>query len=173
MVKYRVMLSEYFPIDHPNAGKQTKFISSFNSAIMCARCKQTKKGMCMGECVTGFRKIHTIRCNYQLWEKRFQKINDGKAVISVCVWEGKPYGKNSIIKEIRQLSKEDGIGLQKLKIMDYADNKRGHIIDGISLPSLRVLANNDGLSLEDWRAWFRKKILPETYAIIHFTNFRY
>ena len=127
----------------------------------------------MGECVTGFRKIHTIRGNYQIWEKRFQKINKGKAVISVCVWEGKPYGKNSTIKEIRQLSKEDGIGLQKLRLKYYNDNTIETQIIGSHAPYLKDLANNDGLMLEDWRAWFRKKVLNEPFAIIHFTNFRY
>ena len=35
------------------------------------------------------------------------------------------------------------------------------------------LAKNDGLSLEDFTAWFKGYDLSETMAIIHFTPFRY
>jgi len=35
------------------------------------------------------------------------------------------------------------------------------------------LANNDGLSAEDFEAWFKGYNLSEPMAIIHFTEFRY
>ena len=38
-----------------------------------------------------------------------------------------------------------------------------------------MLAENDGLTLADWEAWFSnpKYDLSEPMAIIHFTKFRY
>lgn len=36
-----------------------------------------------------------------------------------------------------------------------------------------ILANNDGLSKEDWQEWFRGYDLSKPMAIIHFTKFRY
>lgn len=35
------------------------------------------------------------------------------------------------------------------------------------------LANNDGLSLNDWLYWFKDYNYKEPMAIIHFTKFRY
>ena len=36
-------------------------------------------------------KLHTIRANYPLWEKRIKDIQEGHAVLSVRQWSGKPY----------------------------------------------------------------------------------
>ena len=35
------------------------------------------------------------------------------------------------------------------------------------------LAINDGLTLEDFKEWFKPYDLTEVMAVIHFTNFRY
>jgi hypothetical protein len=35
------------------------------------------------------------------------------------------------------------------------------------------LSKNDGLSLPDFKAWFKNYDLSEPMAIIHFTKFRY
>lgn len=76
-------------------------------------------------------------------------------------------------REIDVLSNFNGIGLQKLEIKLDSDGNRIALIDGITLPSLRVLANNDGLSLFDWTCWFSDIDITKPLAIIHFTNFRY
>lgn len=39
--------------------------------------------------------------------------------------------------------------------------------------ALTALAKNDGLSLEDFKAWFKNYDLSEPLAIIQFTKFRY
>ena len=36
-----------------------------------------------------------------------------------------------------------------------------------------LVAQNDGLSLEDWLSWFKNYDHTKPLAIIHFTNFRY
>lgn len=161
MITYYLTLSRTFPSTHPKAGKPTGFkervLISINSQFL-----------------SDIRpKVHTIRANYLFWKKRFEKIARGEACLSIREWEGKPYGKGSRQVEIARLTREDGIGLQQLRFTVDVDNKRVAIIDGISLPSLRVLADNDGLTLEDWNEWFRGYNLSNSLAVIHFTKYRY
>ena len=54
----------------------------------------------------------------------------------------------------------------KLQDLDYcAENGR--------TPLTEDLAENDGLSFENWADWFKDYDLKQPMAIIHFTNFRY
>ena len=128
--------------------------------------------MCMGECYTGFRKIHTIRANYRLWAKRIADVQRGEAVLSVRQWSGRPYMSKQTT--IATLTAEDGVGLQQLTDIDtnaycfypcVRIDKRD--IDKV------LVAKNDGLSLDDWREWFKKYDHTKPLAIIHFTKFRY
>ena len=94
--------------------------------------------------------------------------------------ERKPYASKQV--EIARLTKEDGIGLQELtfykdyrfvpakyRLENYEINGRWHEGD------LSMLAENDGLTLADWKAWFSNPSydLSKPMAIIHFTKFRY
>lgn len=175
MITYYLTLSQVFPSTHPRAGEATQFKSALNSAIMCARCQERPKGMCMGECVTGYRKLHTIRANYDFWAKRFEKIATGEAVLSIREWVGKPYGRGSTQREIALLTREDGIGIQKLEFWQDRHGNEGwnwFQIEG-AYPVLNTVAENDGLSLKDWKDWFCDYDLLKPMAIIHFTKFRY
>lgn len=71
--------------------------------------------------------------------------------------------------EIARLTAEDGVGIQELKLTDLS---RPTTINGqrIELP---LLAQNDGLSFNDWFNWFIGYDLSKPLAIIHFTKFRY
>ena len=140
MKKYVLIVSERFPATHKRAGENTNFI------------QQIKDGV----------KKHTIRGNYDLWKKRIDEIQSGKAYLSVRIWTGKPY--NSKQKEILQLTE---VGIQKLEswYFFYAiDNRELEITN-------EDLATNDGLCTNDFEHWFRKAEYP--LAIIHFTDFRY
>ncbi len=107
-------------------------------------------------------KKHTIRGNYDLWKKRIDEIHAGKAYLSVRIWTGKP--RNSKQKEILQLTE---VGIQR-----FCDGKFCHIIDYREVELSEIeLANNDGLSLDDFDDWFKNAENP--MAIIHFTDFRY
>lgn len=164
MKTYYLTLSPKFPSTHARAGQETEFEAAFNAG------QDTPKG----DTFAKYKKLHTIRANYDFWAKRFEKIAAGEACLSIRQWVGKPYGKGSTQREIARLTREDGIGLQQLSFtVDAADNQRVALIDGISLPSLRVLANNDGLTLEDWNEWFRGYNLSNSLAVIQFTKFRY
>lgn len=145
MKTYVIILSEKFPTKHPRKGQETAFGRSFLNG----------------------KKIHTIRGNFPLWEKRLKEVQEGRAVLSVRQWTGKPYQSKQV--EIARLTAEDGVSIQELKLTDLS---RPTTINGqrIELP---LLAKNDGLWFNDWFYWFEKYDLSKPLAIIHFTKFRY
>lgn len=160
LIRYRIPVSVKFPASHPRKGEMTYFID-----------KILKRS---SEFYTflGWQKIHTIRANYELWAYLFEKINRGEAVLELYYWDGKPYNSKAIT--ICQLGKDDGIGIQ------YLDFLNGNFSDPVAFDRKTMvhltrdqLAKNDGLSLEDFTAWFKGYDLSQTMAIIHFTPFRY
>ena len=109
-------------------------------------------------------KIHTIRANYELWLKRAEKINKGEAVLSVRCWTGKPYKSKQ-----REVFAFEKIGVEKLEL-----DGLGWFIDGTDSDyKTSDFATNDGLSKEDFSAWFKGYDFSNPMAIIHFSNFRY
>lgn len=155
------MLSEVFPATHPRAGQPTGFFDKFMAGQAYSR-----KGWLVSP------KLHTIRANYTLWEKRIAEIQRGEAVLSVRQWLGAPYRSKQIT--IATLTAEDGVGLQQLTDLDT--NAYGFYpcvrVDKRNIDKLLV-AQNDGLSLEDWLSWFKNYDPFKPMAIIHFTPFRY
>ncbi len=147
MKTYVITLSRSFPAKHSKAGIPTGF----------------KEKFLRGE------KMHTIRANFQLWEKRIKEVQAGDAVLSIRQWTGKPYRSKQV--EIAQLTATDGVGIQKICFLGE-DFNGGYIQKGV-FPSNEILAINDGLSVEDWEEWFRNYDLSKFLAIIHFTKFRY
>ena len=162
MKTYVITLSAVFPKTHSRAGQPTDFAEKFRKT-----------------------KLHTIRANYTLWFKRFEQINNGEACLSVRQWTGLPYRSKQI--EIARLTKDDGISLQRL---DFTTDRDGNvrslfkISDAIQIQHLGEihhstyhfianLANNDGLSLADWREWFKGYDLTKPLAVIQFTKFKY
>ena len=166
MKTYVITLSQRFPARHPRSGELTYFDKKVLNAVWDAHC-----------CTTQFpsvgNKLHTIRANYPLWEKRFKQIEAGKAILSVRQWTGKPYCSKQRV--ICNLTAADGIGLQILEFTTYPDGRRyldsAHV-DGQFVQS-QELAEHDGLDYPEWLAWFRSYDLTKPLAIIHFTNFRY
>ena len=159
MITYSLILSSLFPSTHSRAGEPTDFEAAFYAGQPTAK----KRTFCK------YMKLHTLRGNYDLWAARFKKIAAGEAVLSIRQWVGRPYGKGSRQREIARLTRDDGIGLQKLVFL----HGFMPIIDDGILPTLDRLSHNDGLSLNDWSAWFTKEDLSKPLAIIHFTKFRY
>lgn len=142
MKTYVLLVSKKFPIKHPKAGDETLF----NEKIKL-----------------GFKK-HTIRLNYYLWLKRIKEIHNGKAVLSVREWSGKPYQTNQV-----ELFRTTQVGIQKLEKVENV-----FMVDGLDIDlCFHELAANDGLSYQDFKDWFSPIKPNQPYAIIHFTNFRY
>ena len=166
MKTYVLTLSQKFPAKHPKHGEPTNFNSQLLNAVWRAH------NMSVGFPQFGM-KLHTIRANYELWRKRFEQIEAGKAILSVRYWTGKPYASKQM--EICKLTKTDGIGLQRLYFNPDRDGQ--HVwwnfnIDG-RYDDIRKIAANDGLSYGDWKDWFKYYDLSKPLAIIHFTPFRY
>lgn len=147
--KYILLLAKNFMKTHPKAGQETGFWNK----------------VCQGQ------KIHTIRSNYELWEKRIKEVHAGNAFISVHEWTGIPYRSKQ--RELKQLHGSD-VGIQKL---DWT--ALGWFIDDVeSEITTGEIAKNDGLTMEDFSLWFKARINSENgtldpMAIIHFTDFRY
>ena len=149
MKKYVITLSQVFPVTHRRAGEPTGFRENFRKT-----------------------KLHTIRANYPLWEARFKEIAEGKACLCVRQWSGKPYCSKQV--ELACLTREDGIGLQKLEFKQKSllGDYKLQTIDGKAW-SREIIASNDGLSLEDWKIWFLDYDKTKPMAVIQFTSFRY
>lgn len=146
MKTYVITLSKKFPSTHAKAGMNT----------------------CFEEKLRVY-KLHTIRANFDLWYKRFEKIAAGEACLSVREWTGAPYRSKQ--KELARLTREDGIGIQCLNIANLYGCDR-YIVDCYDV-ALSHLATNDGLSPNDWLDWFKAYDKTKNLAIIHFTPFRY
>lgn len=179
MKTYIIMLSRKFPKGHRKEGKPTFFKEKFLFGQQCQFCSPKDINADNPECDTCLRncfpeKYHTIRANYNLWAKRFEEIERGEACISVREWTDKPYRSPQI--EIARLTREHGIGLQKLTFrqVEYQCVTGKPRLNGFEpcFPD-SVLAANDGLPLIDWLSWFSKYDHTKPMAIIHFTKFRY
>ena len=172
MKTYVLTLSQVFPATHPRKGENTMFLEKFFNGLG----KPIQEPYYDPETLCNPQKLHTIRANYPLWQKRFEQIERGEACLSIRQWSGKPY--HSPQREIARLTKEDGIGLQKL-VFD-PDSKSDKLYNPLIFSkglfrsvSWSLLANNDGLRLKDWSDWFKGYDISKPLAIIHFTKFRY
>ena len=144
MITYVLTISQKFPAYHKKKGQETNF---YQKILRC-------------------QKLHTIRGNYELWAKRFEKINAGKAILSVRMWEGKPYKSKQI--ELLKFDNTKCIGIEKL---EDPTNLVCATIEGHNI-SWELVAKNDGLTFEDFCEWFKVRT-DKPMAIIHFTDFRY
>ena len=178
LIRYRLSISRFFPATHKRKGEETNFTDKIYRLIGDILEEKHGKHALIGikdkYSINGWwniePKIHTIRSNYPLWQKRFEKINKGEAVLELYYWSGKPYNSKCIT--ICQLGKNDGIGVQRIDInpfgIDYNIDFKGWVYgEG------HILSKNDGLSEQDMKEWFRNYDLSEPMAIIHFTKFRY
>ena len=146
MKTFVLTVSKTFPKTHKRAGENTGFVWQISKLFTNENTK-----------------IHTIRANYDLWEKRAKEINEGKAILSIRYWSHKPYYSKQV--EICRLIK---IGVQKL---EDPTNFVFAPIDGKTI-NWDEVAKNDGLSFNDFCEWFKvRKNSP--MAIIHFTDYRY
>ena len=168
MKTYVLTLSRVFPASHRQTGKPTDFERKLRRADCRKLCPV--ETFCKEDCTDGWRKIHTIRANYELWHRRFKEIEEGKACLSVRQWSGEPYRSRQV--ELAKLTREDGIGIQEL-VFRNGDIRFPLLGVGLHPYTYGSLARNDGLNNEDWLDWFKSYDLSRPLAVIHFTDFRY
>ena len=165
---YYIMVSRNFPSTHPKAGQPTFFVEKICKALSIEPptpyggwdAWETK------ELLKADPKLHTIRLNWELWQKRFEEIAAGKAYLSLRYWLDLPY--KSPQQEFARLTTTDGIGIQKLSF------PLGIFIDDYDADlSIGEIAKNDGLTMQDFGGWFGEIQRDKEYAILHFTQKRY
>ena len=168
--RYRLGVSRTFPTTHPRKGELTYFKQKIELALM----KQENPNLeIKAQYPNGVElepKIHTIRANHQLWAKRMAEVQAGRAVIELFYWSEKPYKSKQIV--FATLDNDSGCGVQKLDLIFGIEKPWVINENKISIETNR-LAKNDGLSLDDFKAWFKGYDLSKPMAIIHFTKLRY
>ena len=178
--RYRLGVSRTFPSTHQRKGEETGFVNAILKSLNCPDCTPPD----VEDYCNGYRtkiKRHTIRNNYELWAKRMAEVQAGRAVIEIYYWDGKPRHKGSKQVVFAVLDKDSGCGVQrvyfaintlKFAFIDNFEEKQS-LTDAEGIHILNKLAKNDGLSLDDFMAWFKNYDLSTPKAIIQFTNFRY
>ncbi len=156
---------------------RTKKVKPLKTYVITVSVNFPKKGKCKPE-QTGFKskilsglKRHTIRQNYKFWKKRIDEINKGNAILSVRQWSGLPYRSEQI--EIKQFNQNE-LGYQRVVVLDEAVDVSIKTDEGYNFLSdkkIKKLAENDGLTLKQFRDWFKKGCLDG--IIIHWTPLRY
>lgn len=106
-------------------------------------------------------KIHTIRSNFEYWKPKIEEVAKGKAFLSLREWKGKPYRSKQ-----REFMRVFEAGFQRVHIITTG----AIYVDGQKISSGEVI-KNDGLTVEDFDAWFGDEMYEG--IIIHFTEFRY
>lgn len=129
--------------------------------------KQFMKGHPKAGEPTGFEKklyceskIHTIRSNYEYWKPKIEQVQRGEAFLSLRQWKGKPYRSKQ-----REFMRVFDAGFQPIYI-----NHLGAGFIGNTELAMQNVAKNDGLTMQDFDAWFDEHFEG---IIIHFTDFRY
>jgi hypothetical protein len=148
---YVLMVAEKFPVYHSRKGEPTGF----------------------GLAIKHYDKIHTIRANYELWKKRIDEVNAGRAILELRMWVGKPYQKGSTQACIFRYDKTHGLGVEKVAFYHGELTVPMLPLQNNLLINVMDLAKNDGLHVVDFFDWFKPYDLKQPMAIIHFTNFRY
>lgn len=170
---YRLGVSITFPARHPRRGKLTYFVEKIQLAL--SGCNEPVMMYASDMTIVTDIKIHTIRRNLKLWAKRMQKVYAGKAVIDLCYWKlpGGRFTPGNELITFATLDKDSGCGVQKITIEEDLSGCEIEVFMGHLIFGLHNVAKNDGLSLEDFKAWFKGYDLSKPMAIIHFTKFRY
>lgn len=168
MKTHVLMLSKNFLAKHPKKGQLTYFKTKFLNA------QDAAKGIVPAEenlrLNHAFKK-HTIREDLPKWKHIFEEIARGEACLSIREWSGRP--RQSAAIEIKRLTANDGISLQELRFMPDRSGEGYYVtIDGKQI-SVDKIADNDGLSLAEWSAWFKDVDKSQPLAVIQFTRFRY
>jgi len=177
MKTFVLTVSRVFPCTHKRKGEKTYFKDKIEMALGKFECGSVIEHD-TNTVIEFWPKLHTIRANkkgtaFENWSKKVKQIQKGEAILSIRYWSGKPYQSKQV--EICQLDKDSGIGVQKIEFVFSSS-------EGINMPIIELvkgiikpeaLSKNDGLSLEDFKEWFKGYDLSKPMAIIHFTKFRY
>ena len=151
-MKTVVLLSKVFFEGHQKAGQPTNFAKSVKDG-----CKR-----------------HTVRSNYAYWEKKIAALKKQGGTLCIRQWSGKPYrSQQETVLEVPA----SVVGIQKVEIAQTGVNRLSAQVDGYEVP-ISEIAKNDGLNSVEFAEFLRPILKTSegnetTFAVIHFTNFRY
>lgn len=151
-MKTVVLLSKVFFEGHPKAGQSTNFAQS------------VKDG----------NKRHTVRNNYAYWERKITALKKQGGTLCIRQWSGKPYrSQQETVLEVPA----SVIGIQKVTIVRKGVNQLSVQVDGCEVP-ISEIAKNDGLNSVEFSEFLAPILKTSegnetTFAVIHFTDFRY
>jgi hypothetical protein len=195
---YRLPLSRVFPATHPRAGEPTEFRYLIETGLKNAPLRDLPFNCDYFGKIHTIRAINP-ESKSKNWIEKIEEVKEGKAVLVVYRWNDRPYSTDgctnlfvfgtreteNFIKELMRQEKYDdaisvidsGIGTQKL---NWCTSETASVTPSVyedfplGMPvNILELAENDGLSVEDFKAWFKNYDLSKQLIIIHFTNFRY
>nr|UWI27566.1 MAG: hypothetical protein [Bacteriophage sp.] len=151
-MKTVVLLSKVFFEGHPKEGQPTDFAQSVKDG-----CKR-----------------HTVRSNYVYWEKKIAALKKQGGTLCIRQWSGKPYrSQQETILEVPA----SVVGIQKVAIVQTGVSQLSVQVDGCEVP-ISEIARNDGLNSVEFTEFLRPILKNSegnetTFAVIHFTDFRY
>ena len=142
-----LMLSTAFMKGHSKAGKPTEFKAKLLAGT----------------------KLHTIRGNFEWWQRKAQQINAGEMDLSIRQWSGKPYRSQQV--EVARLSH---LEVQRFEAAYGSTDPQPRVwIDGCEVADVEQVAHNDGLELAEWQEWFFKHTNHFEGVVLQFTSFKY
>ena len=137
------------------------------------RHRKSRQDTCFAESVLNGNKLHTIRSDYDAWKHSIDKVRNGKFFLSLRQWSGPP--GRSIMSEIAEL--KYNIGYERIEMRYSPDTGALEVsIEGVEYDDVQTLANNEGMTLDDFTDWFFGQGTERTVfegVIVHFTGFRY
>lgn len=150
--KINITIAKAFPKVHKRAGEPTHFASLLVNS----------------------QKIHTIRANYDLWKLNADKMQTGKYLLSVRMWNGVPYRS----KQREVYNTDECVGVEAITLSYSAKKDRVFAEVEGTMRDTEIIAKNDGMTLDDFKDWFFSKQRNKEDAvfngvIVHFTPFRY
>jgi hypothetical protein len=195
-------LSRVFPATHPRAGEETYFYPAIYNALEFqykGYISSIEEGMPFDKKIHTIRAFNP-ESKSKNWFDKIKEVQQGRAVLVIYQWDGRPYSadgntnlfifgtaatKDFIDELIKKGTTNAGANCVCPKAIPVIDSGLSIQIlqfhkdgDGCSSwnwfkDDVQRLAANDGLSVEDFKAWFKCYDLSKPMAIIHFTEFKY
>ncbi len=120
-----------------------------------------------------------MRGNYELWKKRLDQVNEGKAILSLREWKGRPYHKVDGVGQV-EIMPILKVGYQKVSIKYapwpdedvrpkvFVDDKE--ISTNHNVMDLMIRKDGFGDNIDNFYNWF-----PMNFdgILIHFNSFKY
>lgn len=161
-----VTFSRHFPAYHPNKGEETNFVEkihchNFLEETVKEKLSEVTLNNFIDETKAYYQYFGGLRMNYiATYPPKLHTIRQGKKFkvgdyIKPMVWAGRPYHKTP--EGLWKIQFCDPLLI--IKVYDFECTKSAYLLDGKELNKVQLeeIANNDGLSLEQFECWFNKK----------------